>query len=71
MLARTMVYNHAPFRPENATNGYLDPCFVYNWVTNVRYKTSLFDFGGTVGELKARCKQETRLEPPAQPQFQQ
>ena len=31
----------------------------------------LFDFGGTIEELKARCKQETGLEPPSQPQFQQ
>ena len=29
----------------------------------------LFDFGGTVEELKARCKKETGLEPPETPMF--
>ncbi len=29
----------------------------------------LFDFGGTVEELKARCKEETGLEPPKTPVF--
>ena len=36
-----------------------------------RGDTKLFDFGGTIEELKARCKQETGLEPPATPKFQQ
>ena len=36
-----------------------------------RGDTKLFDFGGTIEELKARCKQETGLEPPSKPQFQQ
>tara|TARA_R110002167_G_scaffold29704_5_gene98974 strand:- start:971 stop:1345 length:375 start_codon:yes stop_codon:yes gene_type:complete len=30
----------------------------------------LFDFGGTVEELKARCKADTTLEPPRSPVFQ-
>ncbi len=71
MPARSMVYNHAPFRPENATNGYSGPCFVYNRVANARCKTSVFDFGGTAGVFKARFKQQTRLQPRAQPQIQQ
>jgi len=29
----------------------------------------LFDRGGTIGELKVRCLEETGLEPPAQPEF--
>jgi len=29
----------------------------------------LFDFGGTIEEIKARCKAETHLEPPAAPTF--
>lgn len=40
-------------------------------MAQARGATSLFDFGGTIDELKARCKDETGLEPPAQPQFQQ
>ncbi len=34
-----------------------------------RGRTKLFDFGGTIPELKKRCKKETGLEPPEQPQF--
>ncbi|MCC5867198.1 MAG: hydantoinase B/oxoprolinase family protein [Gammaproteobacteria bacterium] len=34
-----------------------------------RGKTKLFDYGGTIEELKARCKAETGLEPPAAPEF--
>jgi N-methylhydantoinase B len=30
----------------------------------------LFDFGGTVEELKARCKAETGFDPPRTPEFQ-
>ena len=71
MIGPAMVYNHAPFRPEHSTNGYIDPCIVYNWVANFRYKISLFDFGGTAGAFKARHKQQTRLEPPARPEIQQ
>ena len=32
-----------------------------------RGKTRLFDFGGTIEELKARCKAETSFDPPSQP----
>ena len=35
-----------------------------------RGDTSLFDFGGTIDELKDRCLAETGLTPPEQPQFQ-
>ena len=38
-------------------------------LSKARGKTKLFDFGGTIPELKARCKKETGLEPPAQPEF--
>ncbi|TDI65648.1 MAG: hydantoinase B/oxoprolinase family protein [Alphaproteobacteria bacterium] len=34
-----------------------------------RGDVKLFDFGGTVEELKARCKEETGLEPPKTPEF--
>jgi N-methylhydantoinase B len=34
-----------------------------------RGETELFDFGGTIEEIKARCKEETHLDPPAQPTF--
>lgn len=34
-----------------------------------RGDTVLFDFGGTIDEIKARCKQETHLEPPETPTF--
>jgi len=35
-----------------------------------RGETRLFDFGGSIEELKARCLEETGHEPPAQPEFQ-
>jgi N-methylhydantoinase B len=35
-----------------------------------RGKTPLFDFGGSIEELKERCKRETGLNPPKQPEFQ-
>ncbi len=35
-----------------------------------RGKTKLFDFGGTIPELKKACKKETGLEPPKTPVFQ-
>jgi len=35
-----------------------------------RGETALFNFGGTVEELKARCKADTHLEPPTAPVFQ-
>ena len=35
-----------------------------------RGDVSLFDFGGTVEELKARCKADTHLDPPTAPVFQ-
>ncbi len=34
-----------------------------------RGRTRLFDFGGSIAELKKRCKKETGLEPPAKPVF--
>ena len=35
-----------------------------------RGKTKLFDKGGTIPELKKRCRKETGLDAPAQPVFQ-
>ena len=35
-----------------------------------RGEVTLFNFGGTIEELKARCKRETGLEPPSTPVFQ-
>ena len=34
-----------------------------------RGEVSLFSFGGTIEEIKARCKAETHLDPPAAPTF--
>jgi N-methylhydantoinase B len=34
-----------------------------------RGRTKLFDFGGTIEELRKRCKKETGMEPPVQPKF--
>ena len=34
-----------------------------------RGEIELFDFGGTIEEIKARCREETHLDPPAQPTF--
>lgn len=34
-----------------------------------RGEPGLFDFGGTIEEIKARCKQETHLDPPVAPTF--
>ncbi|MFB3106787.1 MAG: hydantoinase B/oxoprolinase family protein, partial [Pseudomonadales bacterium] len=34
-----------------------------------RPEVPLFDFGGTIEEIKERCKEETGLEPPATPVF--
>jgi N-methylhydantoinase B len=34
-----------------------------------RGKTGIFNFGGTIPELKKRCKAETGLAPPKQPEF--
>lgn len=34
-----------------------------------RGDAGLFDFGGTIEEIKARCKQETHLDPPVAPTF--
>ena len=39
-------------------------------MAKARGKTKLFDFGGTIPELKKRCKRETGLEPPRAPEFQ-
>jgi len=36
-----------------------------------RGEPGLFDFGGTIEEIKARCKDETHLEPPVAPVFAQ
>ena len=36
-----------------------------------RGEPGLFDFGGTIEEIKARCKQETHLDPPVPPTFAQ
>jgi N-methylhydantoinase B len=35
-----------------------------------RGRTKLFDKGGTIAELKKRCKKETGMEPPTTPEFQ-
>ena len=35
-----------------------------------RGSVDLFDFGGTVEDIKARCKAETGMEPPKPPVFQ-
>ena len=35
-----------------------------------RGESSLFNFGGTIEEIKARCQKETHLETPVAPQFQ-
>jgi N-methylhydantoinase B len=34
-----------------------------------RGKYPLFNFGGSIEEIKARCKAETHLDPPVQPTF--
>ena len=34
-----------------------------------RGEPGLFDFGGTIEEIKARCKEETHLDPPVPPTF--
>jgi N-methylhydantoinase B len=39
-------------------------------LTKERGEVKLFDFGGTIAELKARCKAETSFDPPAAPVFQ-
>ena len=39
-------------------------------MANERSSTDLFNRGGTIEELKARCKQDTHLEAPKQPVFQ-
>jgi N-methylhydantoinase B len=39
-------------------------------MTEERGDTMLFDRGGTIDELKARCLEETGLEPPVTPVFQ-
>ena len=36
---------------------------------NERGEPELFNFGGTIEEIKARCKEETHLDPPKQPTF--
>jgi N-methylhydantoinase B len=36
-----------------------------------RGEAGLFDFGGTIEEIKARCKDETHLDPPVPPTFAQ
>jgi hypothetical protein len=39
-------------------------------LSKARGKPPLFDRGGTIDELKARCFKETGLQPPRQPEFQ-
>jgi N-methylhydantoinase B len=39
-------------------------------LSKARGKAPLFDRGGTIDELKARCFKETGLQPPRQPEFQ-
>ena len=39
-------------------------------MAKARRKVKMFDFGGTVNELKKVCKRETGLEPPRPPEFQ-
>ena len=39
-------------------------------LSKARGKPPLFDRGGTIDELKARCLKETGLQPPRQPEFQ-
>jgi N-methylhydantoinase B len=36
-----------------------------------RGEIEMFDFGGTIEEIKARCVAETHLEPPQAPTFAQ
>jgi N-methylhydantoinase B len=38
---------------------------------DARGEPDLFDFGGTIEEIKARCKKETHLDPPVPPTFAQ
>jgi N-methylhydantoinase B len=40
-----------------------------NEMTANRKELPLFDFGGTIEEIKARCLEETGMEPPTQPVF--
>ncbi|HAG46476.1 MAG TPA: 5-oxoprolinase, partial [Gammaproteobacteria bacterium] len=39
-------------------------------LSSSRGKIELFDFGGSVEELKAKCLSDTHLEPPTTPIFQ-
>ena len=39
-------------------------------MAKARGKPKMFDFGGPIKELKQRCKRETGLAPPRQPEFQ-
>ena len=38
-------------------------------LTEKRGEPEMFDFGGSIEEIKARCKAETHLDPPQQPTF--
>ena len=38
-------------------------------LSNERGEVELFDFGGSIEEIKARCKEETHLDPPQAPTF--
>jgi N-methylhydantoinase B len=40
-----------------------------NEMAENRKELPLFDFGGTIEEIKARCLEETGMEPPTQPVF--
>ena len=46
------------------------PAALRQTVASERGEVELFNFGGTVEELKARCKDETHLDPPKTPVFQ-
>jgi N-methylhydantoinase B len=39
-------------------------------IAGEREDPALFDFGGSIAEIKARCKEETGFEPPRDPVFQ-
>jgi N-methylhydantoinase B len=57
-----------------ATDGSVDQAATDALRANLRAERGepgLFDFGGTIEEIKARCRDETHLEPPSPPTFAQ
>ena len=55
-----------------ATDGSVDQAATEALRANLRTERGepgLFDFGGTIEEIKARCRDETHLEPPTPPTF--